>query len=217
VRDRFSGARGEALNLTDGHTGSRDLACERDALGRVRNRQQCARVTSSNAAFLKKGLDRLLQTKQSDGIGDCCAVFSGALSDLLLGESEFVHQALECVRLFHRIKILALQILHEGHFEGELFGHSADHDGHALQRRALRGAPTPLAGNQLIAGTDFADNKRLDNPARLNRASELIEGLLTEARARLVRAGIDQIDVDLKEPVTRSQGRSCRCRCSRRR
>jgi hypothetical protein len=67
----------------------------------------------------------------------------------------------------------------------------------------LRSTPATFAGDELVAGSNSADNKRLDDSARLDRSRKFFERFFAKARSRLVRARIDQIDIDLKETITR--------------
>src|SRR5205807_5185353 len=72
------------------------------------------------------------------------------------------------------------------------------HDGgDFVQPRALRCTPTTFAGDQLKAIADWAKNQRLNDSAGFDGTGELIESLLAETRARLIRARLDQIDIDL--------------------
>jgi hypothetical protein len=68
----------------------------------------------------------------------------------------------------------------------------------------LGGTPAALASDQLMAGADSSNDKWLNNSTRPYRASQFLESLLPKARARLIGARINQIDVDLKQTVIRS-------------
>ena len=83
-----------------------------------------------------------------------------------LGMGKLVHQTLVGVRLLDRAEILALQVLDEGDFKRILIAQDAHEDGHLVQLRALCGAPSPFAGNNLVFGRatrQTADNNRLQN------------------------------------------------------
>jgi hypothetical protein len=155
-------------------------------------------VTGGEAPFFEEVLDRPLKFQQSDGVSDRGSVFAGALGYLLLGEDEFVHQALKGAGLFDGIQILALEILDQGHLERHLVAHVANDSRNARNRSALGSAPAALARNQLEASTRTADNDGLNDTSSPNRASEFVERLLAEAGPRLIGAGIDQVDINLE-------------------
>jgi hypothetical protein len=88
----------------------------------------------------------------------------------------------------------------------------------------LGGAPAAFTGNQLVAKADPPHDERLNDPARTDRARQLLERLLAETCPRLVGAGVDEVDIDLQQNVIRRVARRragcqrwgyCRC-CSRR-
>jgi hypothetical protein len=62
----------------------------------------------------------------------------------------------------------------------------------------LRGAPSALACDQLVAIVDSTNNERLDDTARNNGAGQLFEGFFSKARSGLVRTWVDQVYVDVK-------------------
>jgi hypothetical protein len=214
VRDRmFARARnasGEALDLTDRHATAGDFFREVEALRLIGDGEKCPGVASSDFAFLDELLDRDFEFEKADGIGDCGAVFAGALGDLLLGEVKFVGEALEGVCLLDRIEVFALEIFDEGHLHRHTFGYVADDDGYAVQLCALCGAPATFASDELIAGGVAADNERLDDPTRANRLGELLQCLFAEARAGLVGARLDQVNIDVKEELIRNRRQSRR-------
>jgi Zn-finger domain-containing protein len=72
--------------------------------------------------------------------------------------------------------------------------------------------PTALTSDQLKTAGDPAHDERLNDAAGLNRSRELVESFLAKARARLIRARIDQLDADVEEAFTQRWGRR-RCRC----
>jgi hypothetical protein len=73
----------------------------------------------------------------------------------------------------------------------------------------LGSAPAAFTGDQLVAIVDSADDERLNDSARGDGAGKFVERVFAEARARLIGTGIDQVDIDLKKPITLS------CRWSR--
>ncbi|MGB8522968.1 MAG: hypothetical protein WCD43_08380 [Candidatus Acidiferrales bacterium] len=64
--------------------------------------------------------------------------------------------------------------------------------------------PATFASDELVATSNSANNERLDDSAGLNRSRKFVKRFFAEAGSRLIRARIDQVDVDLKETVIRS-------------
>jgi len=118
--------------------------------------------------------------------------------------------------LLDGIEVFTLEVLDERHLERHLFRHVADDHWHAIEAGSLRGAPAALTGDELVTIGDPSNDERLYDPARTNRTGEFVQRFLAEACAWLVRAWIDQVNINLKEAFTQSW---CRCgrRCSRRR
>jgi hypothetical protein len=74
-----------------------------------------------------------------------------------------------------------------------------------VQLCALSGAPTAFAGDKLVTAGVAADDEGLNDSARANRLGELLQSLLAEARAGLVGAWLDQVNVDVKEELIRNR------------
>jgi hypothetical protein len=209
---------GEALDLADGHSAAGDLLCEIEPGGSIGDGEKSAGVAGSDLPFLDEFLDRWFEFQEADGIRDGGPVFAGAFGDLLLREVKFVGKALEGVRLLDGIEILALEVLDEGHLHRHTLGYVADDDGHSMHLSALRGTPAALACNQLITLALLADDERLHDAAGTDGLSEFIERVFAEARARLIRARIDQVNVGVVEAFTGCQSyrrRRCGSRCVR--
>src|SRR6202044_990698 len=127
---------------------------------------------------------------------------------------EFVGEPLERACLFHGIEILALEVLNQRHLQCHLIANIANNCGHPSKLGPLRGSPPAFAGYELVAVSDSPNDQRLNNAAGADRARKLVQGYFAESCSWLERARIDQVDVDLREDLTRSQDRCCR-RCSR--
>ena len=94
--------------------------------------------------------------------------------------------------------------------------HVANYDGHLLQLCALGRAPSALAGDQFDSDPLTRRTTRgWTIPLERIDCASSSRALLAKVRARLVGARVDQVDIDLKEPVTRRccrcQGWCCRC------
>ena len=168
-------------------------------------------MSGAEAAFLEQILDRGFELEQPDCVRDSSAVLSGAFGNLLLRQVEFVGEALERVRLLDRVKVLALQVFNQRHFQRHLFRDVAHNRGDAGKAGPLCRAPATLAGNQLVAVSNSARNERLNDSTRADRARKLFERFLPEASSRLIGAGVNQVDIDLQQAISRRQ----RYRCSR--
>ena len=60
-----------------------------------------------------------------------------------------------------------------------------------------RGAPAALAGDQLVAAVvERADEDRLEDAVLADRRGQLVERRLVEGQARLLRVGVDVVDLD---------------------
>ena len=206
-----STARGEAFDLANRHAAARDPASECEASLRIVDGQECAGMAGCDAAFLEQILDWLLELQQANGVGNRGAVFAGALGDLLLRQVKFISQALEGVRLLDRVEIFALEVFDQRHLQRHLLRDIADDDRNAEQAGALRRSPAAFAGDQLEAPGDPADHQRLHDAAGMNRARKLVESFFAEARARLIGARVNQVDIGLKQALRRCRSRCCRC------
>jgi hypothetical protein len=132
-----------------------------------------------------------------------------------LRKVKFIGETLECMGLFDRVEVLPLEVFNQGHFESHGVRYVPNYDRNAGETGLLRSAPATFAGDELVAGSNSADDERLDDSAGLNRSRKFFKRFFAEAASRLIRAWIDQVDVDLKQTIIRSSSWSRRCRWSR--
>lgn len=107
-------------------------------------------------------------------------------------------------RLLDRVKILTLDIFNQRQFCGGRFVDFSHDRGYRMQPRALRGAPTSLAGDDLKPFTLAMwpkENRLEDSPLR-NRIGELVDGFFTKDDARLVGIGPNSADLDFPNAST---------------
>src|SRR5207302_5480228 len=97
---------------------------------------------------------------------------------------------------FYGTQILALNGLGEGPVEREFVGHLPHNGRDFVEPSALRCAPAARAGDQLKARTDRPQDQRLNDSAGLNGARQFVKGLLVEFGTRLIRARLNQVDID---------------------
>ncbi|OHA88862.1 MAG: hypothetical protein A2829_01420 [Candidatus Zambryskibacteria bacterium RIFCSPHIGHO2_01_FULL_43_60] len=86
--------------------------------------------------ILGKGVDNIFrQRKNAQGVGDILAAFANFLTNLMMFEIEFFHQAVEGAGTINRTQVLALNILDDGEFELHEVGllTSADKYRHLLE------------------------------------------------------------------------------------
>src|SRR5262245_49952367 len=107
-------------------------------------------------------------------------------------EAELVDEPLQRARLLERVQVLALYVLDEGDGDCRLVRDVFYDRGHGVQARHLRGPPTPLAGNDLVArlgvrtvGGQRPHDYRLDDALGADRLGKLGERLLAHVDARL--------------------------------
>ena len=187
----------QLLGLTDAqgaflHETERQVLCRM-----VVQAGQRARVTLGDAAIL----DRVLisgETWSSRSV----LVMAGAGSpdaacDILLGESELIHELLEGARLIHRVEVRALEVLHQRESELLLLVRRAHDRGDGLQARELRGARAAFAGDQLIAAGHLRDHDGLDDAVLRDALGQGAQLFDLEAAARLIRVALDVRDRDL--------------------
>ena len=160
------------------------------------NREQRTAVSGRELPFFDPLLDLLVELEQTNRVRHRSAVFPGPLRDGILRQVKFVHQSLKRTRRFYGIQILALNVLDEGHFEREFVGHLPHNGRDFVEPSALRCAPAALAGDQLKARTDRPQDQRLNDSAGLNGARQFVKGLLVEFGTRLIRARLNQVDID---------------------
>ena len=155
----------KAFDLADGHAPLCDATSQADASLSIVDREERPGMASGEAALLEEFLNRRFEFEQADGVGDCGPILSGAFSDLLLREMEFVDEALEGVGLLDRVEILALEIFDQRHFKCEVLRDIAKDDRNAVHIGTLGGTPTAFPGNELVAIGDLANDERLNDTA----------------------------------------------------
>ena len=119
-----------------------------------------AGASSARACPIESAPDRdvrahfLRQLQQPDVVGDRRSILARPPSAIsFLRELVLVGESAVRVRFFDRVQILALDVLDERHLEQRRSspGDVADDDRHLEQAGALRRAPAPFAGDDLVA------------------------------------------------------------------
>jgi hypothetical protein len=156
-----------------------------------------ARTASSTA---HEALDGRGELKEAQGVGDGGPALPDPLRQLLVGQTEIVDQLLESRGLFKRVKVLAVQVLHESLFEaGQIIGFPDDgRDG--VESGPFGRPPPPFTRDQLVAVVPEAANEdRLEDTELDDGRRQRGQALLVEVTSGLVRVGCDRRDRDLEE------------------
>ena len=125
------------------------------------------------------------------------AALADDLGDLVLAVFELVGERLIAAGLFERVEIGALHVLDDRELERLAVVDLEQHDRHVVQAGALRRAPAPLAGDDLVLidrAAHGAHQDRLDDAALADRGRELVELGLGEMAARIARIGLEEFD-----------------------
>ena len=126
--------------------------------------------------------DLLGKLEKSKDVGDRRAILADRRRDGLLRQLKLVGEAPIGQRLVDRIQVLALDVLDERHLEERTFlprsRRRARRPAHGASPASLRGAPAPLARDDLEPVADLAHDDRLNDAVRLDRAREILEGRL---------------------------------------
>src|SRR5215467_722490 len=189
-------ARGEFFDLADRQCSPRGAVRVTHAKLLFRHRQQSSAMTCRQLPFFDPLLNLLLEFEQANRIGYRGAIFSSSFGDRFLRQVKFIHQPLERARSLHGVQVFALDVFDERHLEGKLVGNLPDDGGDSVQTCALCGTPATFAGDELKSGTDWADNQGLNDAARFDGARKFVESLLMKSRARLIRARLDQVNIN---------------------
>ena len=197
-RSMAASVRGEALDLPHGKISASGPSRGFRAQRRVLDGEKSARVPRAQAPVFDHFADGSVQPQQAKSVGNGNAFFAGTFGGFLLREVKFLNQTIEGLRLFDGIQVFALEIFDKRDFHGFVVGNVLNDHGHAMHGYELRGAPPALAGQELKTRTAPANHERLDDSRAANRLRQLVERGLGEARARLVRTRIDQIDINLQ-------------------
>jgi poly(hydroxyalkanoate) granule-associated protein len=159
----------------------------------VAHLEQRLRVTHAEAAVLDVALHLLRQLEQAQVVRDRGAIEPDAPADLLLGGAGVGERA-EGDRELDRVEIAALHVLDQRDLEAIVRIDLGDHGRDRVESRALRGAPAPLADDELVAIAGAPHDHRLEHAVDPDRAGEPLEVLFGEDAPRLVRVRVDRRD-----------------------
>ena len=110
-------------------------------------------------------------------------------------QTEFVGEPLNTQGLLQRIQVFALDIFDQRNRQRLVIRNIPYHHRHCLQARHARRAPAAFArDNFKFAVSDGAHQNRLNHALCFDRLGQFFERILIHAHARLVFAGLQQID-----------------------
>src|SRR4051812_28650761 len=148
-------------------------------------------------AVIEPTVHRSRQRQQPQRVSDMAAALADGFGKTRLGAAKLLHQPAIGLGLLERRQILALQVLDQRDFQRLGIRQRADDDRNFVHPDALRGAPPPLAGNQLEGGfltSQRADQQGLDDALFADRLGERVEFRLAKAPPWLEGARADQLD-----------------------
>ena len=114
--------------------------------------------------------------------------------------SKSLHEAREALRLLDRVEPLALEILDQPDRRGRGVACLDDPGGDRPYLEQLEGAPAPLSRDQLEPLAMPAHDDRLKETLAPDALGELRELLGRDLAARLERARLDEVHLDVKVP-----------------
>ena len=141
-------------------------------------------------------------------IRDVAARLVDQFGDFRLAHALFVGEMLVGARFFDRVEVFALDIFDQRNRHHLALIEIADNRRNFMQFGALRRAPAPFAGDQLVAALALkrTDDDGLDDPALRDRAGKIVERFVVENLARLAGQRLDPGHRD---------GRKSTARCTR--
>ena len=206
---RLAGALGEPLDVAHAQAPRDDAVGDRVGIGAARAARARGRPKScppASSARLCSGRPssrsvlatwlRLLPTMRGD-VGVRILVVGAELG--------------VAVGLLERVEIGALDVLDDREFERLAIADVDDDDRDVVQPGALRRAPAPLAGDDLVGVGDARNgphDHRLDDAALADRSGELVELVFAERLARVARVGPQEFDRRLARRAARRRAGS---------
>jgi hypothetical protein len=137
------------LGIAHRHALGHDLVGQLDLGGRI-DRQQRAGMAHVDIAGHEHGLHRLGQVQQAQQVAHRAARTAHGQCRLLVGEGEIGDEAMDALRFFQRVQVLALHVLDQRHGGGGLVVHVLDQHRHFGQAGDLGRAEAALAGDDLV-------------------------------------------------------------------
>jgi hypothetical protein len=129
--------------------------------------------------------NKIGQLQSSSDKGRIFANPRAYLLDAVLGFFQ-VEEGAEALRLLHRVNVLALQVLDDGHLDGPGIGEMDDADRNGGNFGHLRGAVTPCSGDDLKPVLcERTHQQRRENALALNTLGQLLQSHRLKGSARI--------------------------------
>src|SRR5579862_2183243 len=126
-------------------------------------------MTGGQASLGNQLLNVRRQLQQADQVGYCGPILPSPAANLVVTQLQLPAQAVECLRCFNRVQILALDVFDECNFEQPFIGYLLNHHWNSTDSGNSGSAPPAFAGHQLIPLAVAAYNQWLDNAISTDR------------------------------------------------
>jgi hypothetical protein len=147
------------------------------------------RVADGHAPLCDEELHVAMQIEQAHRVGDTGSGLADTRGDFVLLERKFLGEADVACGFFHRVEILALEVLDECHFQNITIGGLALDDRHSGESEFAGGTPTSFTSDEFELTIHSAHDERLDDAVLTDRLHQIIKWRFTELKARLQGAG----------------------------
>ena len=121
--------------------------------GRVGDSKQCTGVAHVDTPGAQQRLHGRREFRQPNEITDRGPGSANRLGGLFVTEIELGNQAFQCLGLFQRVQVFALNVFDQRHLHRRFVVDVPHDDRYVGEPGELRGAPPPFAGNDLPGGT----------------------------------------------------------------
>jgi hypothetical protein len=157
-------------------------------------------VSGGDDAGGNPGLHLHRQLHQPDRVRDLRATATDLAGQLLVGGAELLEQLLVGGSLLERVELDAVDVLQQGVAEHGVVGGVPDDGRHGVQAGDTGRPQAALAHDEFVTAIRILpDDDRLEQPELPDGVAELLQRLVVEDLARLLRVGDDVTDGDLAQ------------------
>src|ERR1051326_4618466 len=178
-----------------------DLLAELRLQRLVRDSLQDLGVAGAQGATTDGGLHVVGKVEESEQVGDHGARDAKPAAKFLVGHLEAAEVVAKALGLLDRVEIGPLDVLDQGGFHHLLIVEVDDLHGHLREAERTDRSQAALAGDELVALADAADDQRLEHAMVANRVAQRLQVRLVESSPRLVRVDVDGGDGQLLSEV----------------
>ena len=194
VARRLAGAFAEALDIAHAQAARDDAVGDCVGIG---DGKQRATMAGGNRTGGDQRATMFGQRHQAQRVGDMAATLADDAGDVGVGVAVVGAELRIALRFFERVEIGALHVLDDRQFERFAIADFDDDDWNLMQAGALRGAPAPLAGDDLegvFSVRRGPHDHRLNDAALFDRSGEFVEFVVAKTLARIIRIGAQEFD-----------------------